>query len=62
MSPQLTNVGPLLDLLVPVTLQDIPVLSAPWNRLCVENSTQAKGDALLSHDIPVLPGNDESTR
>ncbi|MFI0982648.1 rodlin [Streptomyces sp. NPDC021093] len=46
--------------LVPVGLQDIPVLSAPQNQQCVENSTQAKGDEPLSHileDIPVLTGN-----
>ncbi|MFC9845271.1 rodlin [Streptomyces sp. NPDC127595] len=43
-----------------VALQDIPVLSAPQNQQCVENSTQAKGDEPLSHildDIPVLSGN-----
>ncbi|SFF56475.1 rodlin, partial [Streptomyces mirabilis] len=39
---------------------DVPVLSAPQNQQCVENSTQAKGDEPLSHildDIPVLSGN-----
>ena len=43
-----------------VALQDIPVLSAPQNQQCVENSTQAKGDEPLSHildNIPVLSGN-----
>ena len=43
-----------------VAVQDIPVLSAPQNQQCVENSTQAKGDEPLSHildDIPVLSGN-----
>ncbi|MGW7243560.1 rodlin, partial [Streptomyces sp. NPDC054804] len=30
-------------------LQDVPVLSAPQNQQCVENSTQAKGDEPLSH-------------
>ncbi|MGW7418453.1 rodlin [Streptomyces sp. NPDC054863] len=46
--------------LVPVGVQDIPILSAPQNQQCVENSTQAKGDEPLSHileDIPVLTGN-----
>ncbi|MFJ8823620.1 rodlin [Streptomyces sp. NPDC102467] len=46
--------------LVNVGVQDIPILSAPQNQQCVENSTQAKGDEPLSHildDIPVLSGN-----
>ncbi|MBN0048139.1 RdlA protein [Streptomyces actuosus] len=40
--------------------QDIPILSAPQNQQCVENSTQAKGDEPLSHildDISTLSGN-----
>ncbi|MEU1519775.1 rodlin [Streptomyces sp. NPDC005811] len=43
-----------------VALQDIPILSAPQNQQCVENSTQAKGDEPLSHildDISLLAGN-----
>ncbi|WP_326723003.1 MULTISPECIES: rodlin [unclassified Streptomyces] len=43
-----------------VALQDIPILSAPQNQQCAENSTQAKGDEPLSHilsNIPVLSGN-----
>ncbi|MDX2722699.1 rodlin [Streptomyces scabiei] len=43
-----------------VALQDIPILSAPQNQQCTENSTQAKGDEPLSHilsDIPVLSDN-----
>ncbi|MFI1681870.1 MULTISPECIES: rodlin [unclassified Streptomyces] len=46
--------------LVNVGLQDIPILSAPQNQQCTENSTQAKGDEPLSHilsDIPLLSGN-----
>ncbi|MEU3738882.1 MULTISPECIES: rodlin [unclassified Streptomyces] len=46
--------------LVNVGVQDIPILSAPQNQQCTENSTQAKGDEPLSHilsDIPVLSGN-----
>ena len=36
--------------LVPVSvLQDVPILSAPQNQQCTENSTQAKGDEPLSH-------------
>ncbi|WP_416979378.1 rodlin [Streptomyces sp. T028] len=41
-------------------LQDTPILSAPQNQQCVENSTQAKGDEPLSHildDISLLAGN-----
>ncbi|MGW6404206.1 rodlin [Streptomyces sp. NPDC055134] len=54
------NVGPLFGLLVPVAVQDVPVLSAPQNQQCVENSTQAKGDEPLSHivdDVPVWSAN-----
>ncbi len=45
---------------VPIAVQDVPVLSSPQNQQCVENSTQAKGDEPLSHvldQIPVLSGN-----
>ncbi|MGW3649060.1 rodlin [Streptomyces sp. NPDC000878] len=54
------NVGSLVGVLVPVAVQDIPILSAPQNQQCAENSTQAKGDEPLAHvlsDIPVLSGN-----
>ncbi|MEV6700571.1 rodlin [Streptomyces sp. NPDC051453] len=57
--PAKANVGSLVGL-VPIAVQDIPVLSAPQNQQCVENSTQAKGDEPLSHilnDIPVLAAN-----
>jgi hypothetical protein len=57
--PAKANVGSLVGL-VPIAVQDIPILSAPQNQQCVENSTQAKGDEPLSHiidDIPVLSGN-----
>ncbi|KND45551.1 MULTISPECIES: rodlin [Streptomyces] len=40
--------------------QDVPILSAPQNQQCTENSTQAKGDEPLSHilsDIPILSDN-----
>ncbi|MGW4391628.1 rodlin [Streptomyces sp. NPDC004685] len=59
--PAKANVGSLVGL-VPIGVQDIPVLSAPQNQQCVENSTQAKGDEPLSHilnDIPVLSANGE---
>ncbi|MCC9704131.1 RdlA protein [Streptomyces sp. MNU76] len=46
-------------------LQDVPILSAPQNQQCTENSTQAKGDEPLSHilsDIPILSDNGNSNR
>ncbi|KAK3830140.1 MAG: RdlA protein [Linnemannia elongata] len=46
--------------LVNVGVQDINVLSNPQNQQCTENSTQAKGDELLSDILdnnPVLSGN-----
>ncbi|NDZ79112.1 RdlA protein [Streptomyces sp. SID10853] len=57
--PVKANVGSLVGV-VPVAVQDIPVLSSPQNQQCTENSTQAKGDEPLSHildSIPVLSGN-----
>ncbi|WP_329217567.1 rodlin [Streptomyces sp. NBC_01485] len=57
--PLKANAGGVLGV-VPVTPQDINVLSSPQNQQCVENSTQAKGDEPLSHildDISVLAGN-----
>ena len=57
--PVKANVASLL-LLVPIGVQDVPVLSAPQNQQCAENSTQAKGDEPLSHildDISALSGN-----
>ncbi|MET7481462.1 rodlin [Streptomyces sp. NPDC005538] len=58
--PAKANLASLVGL-VPVTvLQDVPILSAPQNQQCTENSTQAKGDEPLSHildNIPVLSGN-----
>ncbi|PJN08307.1 RdlA protein [Streptomyces sp. CB01635] len=50
---------------VPVGIHDIPILSAPQNQQCVENSTQAKGDEPLSHildDFPILSGNGAHNR
>ncbi|MFH0174772.1 rodlin [Streptomyces cacaoi] len=43
-----------------IGVQDVPILSAPQNQQCAENSTQAKGDEPLSHildDISALSGN-----
>ncbi|MEU1267075.1 rodlin [Streptomyces sp. NPDC005799] len=48
---------------VTTALQDVPILSAPQNQQCTENSTQAKGDEPLSHildNIPVFSGNGAS--
>ncbi|MGW1890542.1 rodlin [Streptomyces sp. NPDC002004] len=57
--PGKVNAGSLVGV-VPVSVQDVNVLSSPQSQQCVENSTQAKGDEPLSHvldDIPVLSGN-----
>jgi hypothetical protein len=57
--PAKANVASLIGA-IPVTVQDIPVLSSPQNQQCAENSTQAKGDEPLSHildDISALSGN-----
>jgi hypothetical protein len=57
--PAKANLGSLIGF-VPITVQDVNVLSSPQNQQCTENSTQAKGDEPLSHileDIPVLSGN-----
>ncbi|MER7412611.1 MULTISPECIES: rodlin [Streptomyces] len=53
------NVGSLVGV-VPVTVQDINVLSNPMDQQCSDNSSQAKGDETLSHildDFPVLSAN-----
>ncbi|MFE5138213.1 rodlin [Streptomyces fagopyri] len=57
--PAKVNAGSLVGV-IPIAVQDVPILSAPQNQQCVENSTQAKGDEPLSHildQIPVLSGN-----
>ncbi|CAG6395127.1 RdlA protein [Streptomyces cocklensis] len=57
--PAKANLGSLVGG-IPVSLQDVNVLSSPQNQQCTENSTQAKGDEPLSHildNIPVLSGN-----
>ncbi|GGU73522.1 hypothetical protein GCM10010275_05250 [Streptomyces litmocidini] len=62
--PAKANLGSLIGI-VPITVQDINVLSSPQNQQCTENSTQAKGDEALSHildDIPVLSGNGVGNR
>ncbi|MER7196850.1 RdlA protein [Streptomyces sp. CB01635] len=62
--PAKANVSSLAGV-VPVGIHDIPILSAPQNQQCVENSTQAKGDEPLSHildDFPILSGNGVANR
>ncbi|MFF8916336.1 rodlin [Streptomyces sp. NPDC015032] len=57
--PAKANAGSILGA-VPVSVQDVNVLSSPQDQQCAENSTQAKGDEPLSHilsGIPVLSGN-----
>ncbi|MFI9628333.1 rodlin [Streptomyces sp. NPDC052042] len=57
--PVNANAGSLIGL-IPVTAQDVNVLSSPQNQQCADSSTQAKGDEPLSHilsGIPVLSGN-----
>ncbi|WP_225850526.1 rodlin [Streptomyces sp. HPF1205] len=58
--PAKANLGSLVGILVPITVQDVNVLSSPQNQQCADNSTQSKRDEPLSHlldDIPVLSGN-----
>ncbi|MGW1836562.1 rodlin [Streptomyces sp. BBFR2] len=62
--PAKLNLGSLIGL-VPITVQDINVLSSPQNQQCTENSTQTKGDEALSHildDIPILSANGAGNR
>ncbi|MFE3169841.1 rodlin [Streptomyces sp. NPDC059224] len=59
--PAKANAQGILGLIAAVGVaQDVPVLSAPQNQQCAENSTQAKGDEPLSHvlhDISALSAN-----
>ncbi|MEU3824599.1 rodlin [Streptomyces sp. NPDC029080] len=58
--PAKANVQSVLALVNVGIAQDVPILSAPQNQQCAENSTQAKDDEPLSHildDISVLAGN-----
>ncbi|MFF4507582.1 rodlin [Streptomyces sp. NPDC001401] len=60
--PVKANLASIVGLVHLSSLQDVPILSAPQNQQCTENSTQAKGDDPLSHildQIPVLSGNGE---
>ncbi|MGW2850384.1 rodlin, partial [Streptomyces sp. NPDC001274] len=40
--PAKANIGSVLGL-VPISVQDLNILSSPQNQQCTENSTQAKG-------------------
>ncbi|MFI2200861.1 rodlin [Streptomyces sp. NPDC020192] len=58
--PAKLNLQGLVGVAAVGVLQDVPILSAPQNQQCTENSTQAKGDEPLSHildDISALSGN-----
>ncbi|CAL9449798.1 Rodlin protein RdlB [Streptomyces sp. enrichment culture] len=60
--PAKLNAQGLVGIVAVGVLQDVPILSAPQNQQCVENSTQAKGDEPLSHildDVALLSGNGE---
>jgi hypothetical protein len=62
--PVKANVGSLIGF-IPITAQDINVLSSPQNQQCAENSSQIKGDEPLSHilsNIPVLSGDGAGNR
>jgi hypothetical protein len=57
--PAKANLGSLVGV-VPITVQDLNVLTSPQNQQCTENSTQTQGDEPLSHildNIPLLSGN-----
>lgn len=57
--PIKANIGSLIGF-IPITVQDINVLSSPQNQQCAENSSQIKHDEPLSHilsNIPILSGN-----
>ena len=57
--PAKVNAGSLIGA-VPISIQDLNVLTSPQNQQCTENSTQSQGDGPLSHildNIPVLSGN-----
>ncbi|MFF0017551.1 rodlin [Streptomyces sp. NPDC005374] len=58
--PAKANLQGIVGLAAVGALQDVPILSAPQNQQCAENSTQAKGDEPASHildDISALSGN-----
>ncbi|MET9290578.1 rodlin [Streptomyces sp. NPDC003077] len=53
------NIGSVVGL-IPITVQDIQLLSSEQHQTCAENSTQIKGDDPLAHfleDVPLLSRN-----
>ncbi|GAU68810.1 Ku protein [Streptomyces sp. NBRC 110611] len=57
--PSKANIGSLVGA-VPISVQDLNLLSNPQIQQCTENSTQAKGDESLAHllsNIPLWSGN-----
>jgi hypothetical protein len=57
--PAKANVGSLVGV-VPISVQDLNILTSPQTQQCTENSTQSQGDEPLSHlldNIPLLSGN-----
>lgn len=61
--PVKANLASIVGVVPVSVLQDVPILSAPQNQQCTEQSTQTKGDEPLSHiidQIPVLSGNGAS--
>ncbi|MGW7516116.1 rodlin [Streptomyces sp. NPDC054796] len=62
--PVEANLGSLVGL-IPITVQDINVLSSQQDQQCARNSAQQKGDEPLSHilnDISALSGNGTGIR
>ncbi|MFC6066791.1 rodlin [Streptomyces ochraceiscleroticus] len=41
--PAKANVGSLVGILVPITVQDVNVLASPQNQQCARNTTQSSG-------------------
>lgn len=41
--PAKANVGSLIGILVPITVQDVNVLASPHNQQCAESTTQSSG-------------------
>lgn len=57
--PYKLNAGSLVGA-IPISVQDLNVLSSVQNQQCTENSTQVEGDQPLSHvldNVPLISGN-----
>jgi hypothetical protein len=62
--PVNADIGSLIGV-IPITVQDVNVLSSSQNQQCAENSSQIAGDGPLSHvlsDIPILSENGVNNR